>query len=160
MAQVIARDYTHHIITQLWIYIRSITPYISVNLKNYHLPAVCIDLDGTVWSDDSSHTIFTGVRDTLQLFITRNWSIIFITGRTKNLEDITLRSLDGLLSRNQYSLYMREMNDPRTNILYKQDCRKVIRQTYTIVLSVGDHLCDINAEEDESCLNILMPRVR
>lgn len=150
-----ANPYVHNIASQMWIYVRNISPYL---ISQHKIPAVCIDLDGTIWSEDESQHIFVGVKEALDYFFWHRWMIYFITARRKRELERTMQQLTPVASSDRYVLYMRDETDRRSIFEYKQDCRRIVREACDIVLCVGNELSDMNQEDANTCYNVLIPR--
>lgn len=148
-----ANPYVHNIASQMWIYIRNIAPYIDTK----SCPAVCIDLDGTVWSDDPEQQVFAGVKEALDYFFWHKWLIFFVTARRQHTRAETTRRLEVILPANHFVMYMREDDDDRPIREYKEHCRDMIRSACNVTLCVGNQLADLN-HEDTECYNILIPK--
>lgn len=150
-----ANPYVHNIACQLWIYVRNVSPYIVAQQK---IPAVCIDLDGTIWSEDETQQVFVGVKEALDYFFWHKWMIYFITARRKREFERTIQQLAPIAPSSQYVLYMRDEADERSIPEYKKDCRRLVRVACDIVLCIGNELTDMNSEDANTCYNVLIPR--
>lgn len=124
-------------------------------------PAICIDLDGTIWSDDDKQHVFAGVKESLKRMVLQGYSIFFVTARRESKREVTLAHLQQNLENVQYySLYMRETQDTRSLDEYKKSVREEIQRNHDILLCIGDNVFDLEQNEDRACYNILIPKAQ
>lgn len=147
-------DYLEVIAAQLWMFVRSSLP--CLQLPVVRIPAVCIDLDGTIWTDDDRQRVFPGVQDALDYFYMHKWYVVFITARRESIRTQTLTQLKELFPDIRFTLYMRSADDMRSIEDYKKQCRSTVRQSCDVLLCIGNNVWDLGFE-DPLCANILIP---
>lgn len=151
----------YQLASQIWLFLLGYIPYLSKTHDDTSQKlAVCIDLDGTIWTEGSQHCrIFTWVKDTLQELLRRKYLIYFVTARREKMRAETVRALGRLLPETQYILYMRSDDDKRPIAMYKADARQKITRDCVLALCVGNTLADMYKEKEDTCYNILIPNV-
>ena len=113
--------------------------------NRYKKVAVSFDIDDTlIYSNDN--TIVKPIYNLYKLCIQKGVAVFLITARlhTSFVYEHTVNQLKKLGITGYKDLYLMPLSYNFNSIAYKENTRKKItEQGYTIILSIGDQVCDI-----------------